>query len=70
MIDVQILHYINKSLDREREVQALASDRELARHLGISPKTLSLWRHGKHLPKAAIILIKLLIPIIEEENRS
>lgn len=70
VIDAQLLLAINMSLDREREVQLLANDRELARHLGISPKTLSFWRHGRHLPKSTIIFVRLLIRAQEDESNA
>lgn len=70
VIDAQLLLAINMSLDREREVQSLANDRELARHLGISPKTLSFWRHGKHLPKSTLIIVRLLIHVQGDESKA
>jgi DNA-binding transcriptional regulator YiaG len=61
MIDRTVIHAINATLDRERRRHGLPTDNTLARHLGVSTKTLSLWRNGKSLSKAAIILIRLMV---------
>ncbi|NTU85590.1 MAG: helix-turn-helix domain-containing protein [Chloroflexales bacterium] len=60
MVDRTLVHLINTTLDRERRLQQLPNDSALARHLGISSKTLSLWRNGKSIPKAAVILVRLV----------
>jgi hypothetical protein len=36
--------------------------------LKVAPKTLSQWRNGKSLPKAAIILIKLVARVDESSD--
>lgn len=51
---------INGVLDTERKQRNLPNDNELARHLGIAPKTLSLWRNDKGLCKAARVLVPLV----------
>ncbi|NTU82156.1 MAG: hypothetical protein HGA45_22725 [Chloroflexales bacterium] len=60
-IDPTIVKTINTLLDHERQRHNLDTDVELARRLSISTKTLSLWRHGKSIPKAAVVLVRLVL---------
>jgi transposase-like protein len=59
MADSEITQVIRSALDRERHEHALPNDNELARHLGISPKTLSFWRNGR-LGRSSVVIVKLL----------
>jgi len=57
---------INEALNHERQLHELPNDNELARRLGVAPKTLSLWRNNKGLCKAA----RVLIPLVYERRSS
>lgn len=50
---------LNQALDRKRAAHAFPNDAELARHLGISPKTLSFLRNGRFTKNAAAIVAVL-----------
>jgi DNA-binding XRE family transcriptional regulator len=56
----RLIPFLNTLLDQERDRRGLPRDAELAQALGVSAKTLSLWRNGRSLPKAAIILLTIL----------
>ena len=43
----EALQALKKALDRKREEHGFPNDLELARHLGVSPKTVSFWRNGR-----------------------
>ena len=47
---------LNEALDRKRHAHALPNDAELARHLGISTKTLSFLRNGRFTRTNAAIM--------------
>jgi DNA-binding XRE family transcriptional regulator len=55
----RLIPFLNTLLDQERERRGLPRDAELAQALGVSAKTLSLWRNGRSLPKAAVILLTI-----------
>jgi transcriptional regulator with XRE-family HTH domain len=50
---------LREALDRKRAAHGFPNDNELARHLGVSPKTLSFWRNGRW-SRADIALIGVL----------
>jgi DNA-binding XRE family transcriptional regulator len=56
----RLIPFLNTLLDQERDRRGLPRDAELAEALGVSAKTLSLWRNGRSLPKAAVILLTIL----------
>jgi len=43
----EALRALNIALDRKRRMHDFANDTELAKHLGVSAKTLSFWRNGR-----------------------
>jgi hypothetical protein len=43
----EALQALKAALDRKREEHGFPNDLELARHLGVSPKTVSFWRNGR-----------------------
>lgn len=65
-ITPDILQVLNESLDRTRYQNELPNDRELAKHLGVSEKTVSFWRNGRLTRGDAalvVVLIKTRRPI-------
>ena len=55
----ETVEYINHLLDTERERKKYTNDSELARALGVSSKTLSMWRNGKSIPKSTVALLTI-----------
>lgn len=52
---------VNKLLDEERTQHGLSSDRELAEHLDVTPKTVSRWRSGESLTLSTATLLALAV---------
>jgi hypothetical protein len=50
---------LNEAFDRKRHAHSLPNDAELARHLGISAKTLSFLRNGRFTKTDAAIVAVL-----------
>jgi DNA-binding transcriptional regulator YiaG len=61
VINSPLIAFINTLCDQERQRRNLTTDVQLARVLSISTKTLSLWRNGRSLPKAALVLLNLAL---------
>lgn len=59
-ITPDILQVLNESLDRTRYQNELPNDRELAKHLGVSEKTISFWRNGRLTRGDAALVIVLI----------
>lgn len=53
------LGILNQAFDRKRAAHSLPNDAELARHLGISAKTLSFLRNGRFTKNTAAIVAVL-----------
>lgn len=47
VITPEILEALNEALNRIRYQNELPNDKALARHLGVSEKTVSFWRNGR-----------------------
>jgi len=60
MNQTETIEYFNTLLDQERERKSYNNDSDLARALGVSSKTLSLWRNGKSIPKSTLALLSIL----------
>lgn len=60
MVQPHVQAAINSAFDLERQRHGLPSDNELARHIGISPKTLSFARNG-HVSPVASALLNLVV---------
>jgi DNA-binding XRE family transcriptional regulator len=60
MNNKQVIEKLNNALDGYRAKQGLSTDKELANCLGVSSKTVSLWRNGKALPKGALAMLVIL----------
>jgi DNA-binding transcriptional regulator YiaG len=54
------VEYINTLLNQERERRNHKTDNELAKALGITSKTLSLWRNGISIPKSTLVLLSII----------
>lgn len=56
----ELIRRVNDAFDAARDRYGLTSDQALARHLGVSPKTISFWRNGRWHP-AGEALISVLV---------
>lgn len=64
----EALRELNIALDRCRRMHGFTSDAELARHFGVSAKTISFWRNGRWtVGDAALITILIGVqrPVVE-----
>lgn len=66
MTDQRLLRTINALLNDERRRLECNSDRELAARLGVSAKSISLWRSGRSLSPAARVMLKLVAQSAED----
>jgi DNA-binding transcriptional regulator YiaG len=57
----ELLRKLNTAFDAQRARLGFTNDEDFARHLGVSPKTLSFWRTGRW-PRADAALISALLP--------
>jgi DNA-binding transcriptional regulator YiaG len=64
-----LLERLNAACDRTRERLGLSSDQDMARHLGVSPKTVSFWRNGRWTDAdRALISILINPPDVAESS--
>lgn len=64
-----LLERVNAACDRTRERLGLTSDQDMARRLGVSPKTVSFWRNGRWTD-ADRALISILITLSDPASES
>lgn len=59
MTNKELIGKVNNAFDLERAIRGLSNDEELAKALGIAPKTLSFLRNGKWT-KSGTILVSII----------